>query len=34
MDGVLADFFTGFAERFGKDHWKMIENKERGPSVN
>ena len=32
MDGVLADFFTGFAERFGKDHWKMIENKERAIS--
>ena len=29
MDGVLADFFGGFAKRFGKDHWKMIENKEK-----
>tara|TARA_B100000963_G_scaffold314813_1_gene293573 strand:+ start:432 stop:938 length:507 start_codon:yes stop_codon:yes gene_type:complete len=32
MDGVLADFFTGFAERFGKDHWKMIEDKEKAIS--
>tara|TARA_B100001057_G_scaffold258717_1_gene258843 strand:+ start:12703 stop:13212 length:510 start_codon:yes stop_codon:yes gene_type:complete len=29
MDGVLADFFNGFAQKFGKDHWKMIENKEK-----
>ena len=29
MDGVLADFFGGFAKKFGKDHWKMIENKEK-----
>ena len=32
MDGVLADFFTGFAALFAKDHWKMIENKERAIS--
>ena len=29
MDGVLADFFTAFAKRFGKDHWKMIQDKEK-----
>ena len=29
MDGVLADFFTGFAQKFGKDHWKMIQDKEK-----
>ena len=29
MDGVLADFFTGFANHFGKDHWKQIQNKEK-----
>lgn len=29
MDGVLADFFGGFAKRFGADHWKMIENKDK-----
>ena len=29
MDGVIADFFDGFAKAFGKDHWKMIENKEK-----
>ena len=26
MDGVIADFFTGFAHKFGKDHWKKIQN--------
>ena len=29
MDGVIADFFTGFAQKFGKDHWKKIHNKEK-----
>ena len=29
MDGVLADFFKGFANHFGKDHWKQIQNKEK-----
>ena len=29
MDGVIADFFTGFANRFGKDHWKLIQDKEK-----
>ena len=29
MDGVLADFFNGFANHFGKDHWKQIQNKEK-----
>lgn len=29
MDGVIADFFNGFAKRFGKDHWKMIQDKEK-----
>ena len=29
MDGVLANFFTAFAKRFGKDHWKMIQDKEK-----
>ena len=29
MDGVIADFFTGFAHKFGKDHWKKIHNKEK-----
>ena len=29
MDGVIADFFDGFAKAFGKDHWKMIEDKEK-----
>ena len=28
MDGVIADFFTGFAQKFGKDHWKLIQDKE------
>ena len=32
MDGVIADFFTGFANRFGKDHWKLIQDKERQSS--
>ena len=30
MDGVLADFFTGFANHFAKvHHWKQIQNKEK-----
>ena len=29
MDGVIADFFSGFAKRFGKDHWKQIQDKEK-----
>ena len=29
MDGVIADFFDGFAKAFGKDHWKMIDDKEK-----
>ena len=29
MDGVIANFFDAFAKRFGKEHWKMIENKEK-----
>ena len=29
MDGVLADFFSAFAKKFGKEHWKMIQDKER-----
>jgi len=29
MDGVIADFFDGFARKFGKKHWKMIQDKER-----
>jgi len=29
MDGVLADFFSAFAKRFGKEHWKMIQDKEK-----
>ena len=29
MDGVLANFFTAFAKRFGKDHWKLIQDKEK-----
>ena len=29
MDGVIADFFNGFAQKFGKDHWKMIQDKEK-----
>jgi len=29
MDGVIADFFGAFAKKFGKEHWKMIENKEK-----
>jgi len=29
MDGVLADFFNAFAKRFGQDHWKMIQDKEK-----
>jgi len=28
MDGVLANFFDKFAEKFGKPHWKEIPNKE------
>lgn len=24
MDGVLADFFSGFAKKFGVNHWKEI----------
>ena len=28
MDGVIADFFKGFAEFFGKSHWKHIQNPE------
>jgi len=28
MDGVLANFFDKFAEKFGKTHWKEIPNKE------
>ena len=29
MDGVIADFFDGFAKAFGKNHWKQIQNKEK-----
>ena len=29
MGGVLAAFFKGFANHFGKDHWKQIQNKEK-----
>jgi hypothetical protein len=29
MDGVLADFFAAFAEKHGKTHWKLIQNKEK-----
>ena len=29
MDGVIADFFTGFAQKFGKEHWKLIQDKEK-----
>ena len=29
MDGVLADFFTKFAEMFNKKHWKEIPRKEK-----
>lgn len=29
MDGVIADFFDGFAKAFGKDHWKQIQDKEK-----
>tara|TARA_B100001250_G_C19803910_1_gene792373 strand:- start:361 stop:912 length:552 start_codon:yes stop_codon:yes gene_type:complete len=28
MDGVIADFFGGFATRFGTEHWKLIPRKE------
>tara|TARA_B100001094_G_scaffold112232_1_gene108109 strand:+ start:1571 stop:2095 length:525 start_codon:yes stop_codon:yes gene_type:complete len=28
MDGVIADFFDGFAKKFDKKHWKEIPNKE------
>ena len=28
MDGVIANFFDGFAHRFGYKHWKQIQNKE------
>ena len=29
MDGVLANFFDAFAQKFGQDHWKMIQDKEK-----
>ena len=29
MDGVLADFFNGFAQKFNVKHWKSIPNKEK-----
>ena len=29
MDGVIADFFNGFAQKFGKDHWKLLQDKEK-----
>ena len=29
MDGVLADFFTGFANHAKVHHWKQIQNKEK-----
>ena len=29
MDGVIADFFTAFANKFNKEHWKEIPDKER-----
>jgi len=29
MDGVLADFFSAFAAKHGKEHWKLIQNKEK-----
>ena len=29
MDGVLADFFTGFANYAKVHHWKQIQNKEK-----
>ena len=29
MDGVLADFFTGFAKHAKVHHWKQIQNKEK-----
>lgn len=29
MDGVIANFFDAFAEKFGKSHWKMIQDKEK-----
>jgi len=32
MDGVIADFFDGFAKAFGKDHWKQIQDKEKSIS--
>jgi len=28
MDGVIANFFDGFAKYFGKTHWKYIQNPE------
>lgn len=28
MDGVIADFFGGVAEKFNVDHWKSIQDKE------
>ena len=29
MDGVIANFFDAFAKKFGKEHWKMIQDKEK-----
>ena len=29
MDGVIANFFDAFAKRFGQDHWKLIQDKEK-----
>ena len=29
MDGVIADFFTAFATKFNKEHWKQIPDKEK-----
>ena len=29
MDGVIANFFDAFAKMHGKDHWKLIQDKEK-----
>jgi len=29
MDGVIANFFDGFAKMHGKSHWKLIQDKEK-----
>lgn len=29
MDGVIANFFDAFAKKHGKEHWKLIQDKEK-----